>query len=52
MKFIKLLLVVAAASFIYIAVADLMPHLQRDHRLRDLAAQLSLLLLGIGVIVI
>jgi zinc and cadmium transporter len=43
-------LVVAAASFIYIAVADLVPELHRQRRVSDAAAQLVLLLVGIGTV--
>lgn len=43
-------LVVAAASFIYIAVADLVPELHRHRRFRDAAGQLALLLAGIATV--
>ena len=43
-------LVVAAASFIYIAMADLVPELHRHRRFGDAAAQLLLLLAGIGTV--
>jgi len=43
-------LVLAAASFIYIAVADLVPELHRHRRARDGAAQLALLLLGVATV--
>ena len=43
-------LVVAAASFIYIAVADLVPELHRQRRFRDAAAQFVLMLAGIGTV--
>lgn len=43
-------LVIAAASFIYIAVADLVPELHRQRRVSDAAAQLVLLLAGIGTV--
>ena len=36
------LLVVAASSFVYVAVADLIPQLQRRLSLGDTAAQLAL----------
>ena len=41
------LLVVAASSFIYVAVADLMPQLQRRLSWRDTASQLGWLALGL-----
>ena len=43
-------LVIAAASFIYIAVADLVPELHRHRRFRDAAAQLTLLGLGVATV--
>jgi zinc and cadmium transporter len=43
-------IVVAAASFIYIAVADLVPELHRHRRFKDAAGQLILLGLGIAVV--
>jgi zinc and cadmium transporter len=43
-------LVVAAASFIYVAIADLVPELHRQRRVGDAAAQLVLLLAGIGTV--
>lgn len=43
-------LVVAAASFIYIAVADLVPELHRHRRFKDASAQLALLVAGIATV--
>lgn len=43
-------LVLAAASFIYIAIADLVPDLHRTHKIRAAPAQFALILLGIGVV--
>lgn len=43
-------LMLAAASFIYIALADLVPGMQRQHRKAESAMQLVLLAVGIGVI--
>jgi zinc and cadmium transporter len=45
------LLVVAASSFIYVAVADLMPQLQRRLSWRDTAAQLGWMAAGLAVAV-
>lgn len=39
-------LAVAAASFMYVAVADLIPRLQRDRSPRDLATQLAAMAIG------
>ena len=46
------LLVVAASSFIYVAVADLIPQLQQRMSLADTAAQLAWLAAGMAIIVI
>ena len=43
-------LAVSAASFIYVAMADLVPHLHRQPGLRSMAAQSVLLLAGIATI--
>jgi zinc and cadmium transporter len=43
-------LVVAAASFIYIAVADLVPELHRHRRFRDASAQLALMVAGVATV--
>lgn len=42
----------AAASFIYIAVADLVPELQQRRQPRDTVLQFSLMILGIGMAVV
>jgi zinc and cadmium transporter len=47
---IPYVIVLAAASFIYIAVADLVPELHRRRRFADAAAQLALLLAGVVVV--
>ena len=46
------LLVVAASSFIYVAVADLMPQLQRRLSWRDTAAQLGWMAAGLALTVL
>lgn len=43
-------LVIAAASFIYIAVADLVPELHRHRRFEDAAGQLLLMLAGVFMV--
>ncbi|MEW6677967.1 MAG: ZIP family metal transporter [Pseudomonadota bacterium] len=43
-------LVVASASFIYIAVADLVPELHRHRRFRDASAQLGLMVAGVATV--
>jgi zinc and cadmium transporter len=45
------LLVVAASSFIYVAVADLIPQLQQRMPLKDTAAQLAWLAAGMGIVI-
>ncbi|QPF76511.1 ZIP family metal transporter [Roseateles sp. DAIF2] len=46
------LLVVASSSFIYVAVADLIPQLQRRLPWRDTAAQLAWLAAGLGLVLV
>jgi zinc and cadmium transporter len=43
-------LVIASSSFIYVALADLIPQLQRQLSARETAAQVAWLLLGIGLV--
>ncbi|TAG65895.1 MAG: ZIP family metal transporter, partial [Burkholderiales bacterium] len=45
-------LMVAAASFIYIAVGDLLPHLHRRHKIDGFFPQTGLLFLGIAMIAV
>ena len=46
------LLVVAASSFVYVAVADLIPQLQHRLTLRGTLAQLGWMALGLGAVVL
>ncbi len=46
---IPYVLILAASSFIYIAVADLVPELHRERQPRDMVLQLSLMTLGVLV---
>ena len=46
------LLVVASSSFIYVAVADLLPQLQRRLPLADTAAQVAWIAAGLGVVLV
>jgi len=46
------LLVVAASSFVYVAVADLIPQLQHRLTLRETAAQLFWLACGLAIVVV
>jgi zinc and cadmium transporter len=43
-------LVVASSSFIYVALADLIPQLQKRLNLADTLAQLAWLLVGMGLV--
>jgi zinc and cadmium transporter len=45
-------LAVASSSFIYVALADLIPQLQRRLSARETAAQIAWLLLGIGLVTV
>jgi zinc and cadmium transporter len=42
--------VVASSSFIYVALADLIPQLQKRLSLRQTAAQVAWLAVGIGLV--
>lgn len=46
------LLVAAASSFVYVAVADLIPQMQRRLPWRDTASQITWLAVGLGVVVL
>ncbi len=46
------LLVVASSSFVYVAVADLIPQLQHRLTLKETTAQLLWLVAGIGIVVV
>lgn len=48
---IPYVLAVSAASFLYVALADLIPMLQRVDPLRGALVQLAMMLLGIGIVV-
>ena len=43
-------LVAASSSFVYVALADLIPQLQKRLSLRETAAQVAWLLVGIGLV--
>ena len=45
-------LVVASSSFVYVALADLIPQLQKRLTLVQTAAQVAWLLLGIGLVTV
>ena len=43
-------LVVASSSFVYVALADLIPQLQKRLSARETALQIAMLLIGMGVV--
>jgi zinc and cadmium transporter len=51
-EWLPFVLVLAASSFIYIALADLVPDMQRQRRRGESAMQVGLLLAGIGVVAV
>ncbi|MCF8210118.1 MAG: ZIP family metal transporter [Rhodoferax sp.] len=48
--FLPYFLVVASSSFVYVALADLIPQLQKRLNARETAAQVTWLLVGIGMV--
>lgn len=50
--FLPFFLVVASSSFIYVALADLIPQLQKRLSARETAVQIAWLLLGIGLVMV
>jgi zinc and cadmium transporter len=50
MQWIPYVLVLASSGFIYIAVSDLMPQMQRRATLRETVPQVLLIALGVGVV--
>jgi zinc and cadmium transporter len=46
------LLVIASSSFIYVAVADLIPQLQHRLSAKDTAAQLGWLGVGLAIVIV
>jgi len=49
-SWIPTLLALAAASMIYVAVADLIPGLHKRAQLRDTVQQVFLILMGVGTV--
>ena len=45
------MLMVAAGSFIYIAMSDLIPYVQHESRVRDVIPQISLMLVGVAIVI-
>ncbi|MNU01998.1 hypothetical protein D3C72_2455690 [compost metagenome] len=50
--FLPYFLVIASSSFIYVALADLIPQLQKRLGLRETAAQVVWLLTGIALVML
>ena len=50
-EWLPFFLVVASSSFVYVALADLIPQLQKRLNLADTLAQLGWLLAGVGLVV-
>jgi len=48
--YLPFFLIIAASSFIYVALADLIPQLQRRATARETAAQIAWLAIGIGLV--
>jgi zinc and cadmium transporter len=49
---IPYVIVLASSSFIYIAVSDLMPQMHRRPKLKESIEQLSLIILGVGIVLL
>ena len=52
LRVLPFFLVAAASSFIYVALADLIPQLQRRLGARETAAQITWLLIGVGLVLL
>ncbi|MEO6321250.1 MAG: ZIP family metal transporter, partial [Polaromonas sp.] len=48
--YLPFFLIIASSSFIYVALADLIPQLQKRATLRETAAQIAWLAIGIGLV--
>ncbi len=46
------MLMVASGSFIYIAMSDLIPYVQHESRVRDVFPQISLMVAGVGIVLV
>jgi zinc and cadmium transporter len=51
-EYLPYFLVVASSSFIYVALADLIPQLQKRLGARETIAQIAWLLIGIGLVTV
>jgi zinc and cadmium transporter len=50
--FLPFFLIIAASSFVYVALADLIPQLQKRASLQETAAQIAWLGIGIGLVMV
>jgi zinc and cadmium transporter len=50
--YLPFFLVMAASSFVYVALADLIPQLQKRASARETAAQIAWLAMGIGLVML
>jgi len=50
--YLPFFLIIAASSFVYVALADLIPQLQKRASLRETAAQIAWLGIGIGMVML
>ena len=50
--FLPFFLVIASSSFVYVALADLIPQLQKRLSARETAAQIAWLAIGIGLVML
>jgi zinc and cadmium transporter len=50
--FLPFFLVIASSSFVYVALADLIPQLQRRLGAKETAAQIAWLAIGIGLVML
>ena len=51
-SFLPFFLVIAASSFVYVALADLIPQLQKRLSATETAAQIAWLAIGIGLVIL
>ena len=51
-QWVPYMLMVAAGSFIYIAMSDLIPYVQHESRVRDVYPQITLMACGVGIVMV
>ena len=50
--YLPFFLIIAASSFMYVALADLIPQLQKRATMQETAAQIAWLAIGIGLVML